>query len=305
MVLLFNGADAYRVAALVTTKGPCPPASHNSKDPYIYELNGMMIVRLQAGMASWVSSAAFSAIIDNMFFKTTRKALLQMDGAPGHCDAANLKKVSLSNQVVSMGQGETSSIMQANDRHINKAVKQHLQELQYEWLKSEVLGAHQSGDPHRVVRNPALEVVADWAHKAVARVDKQVVTKSFTDVGLTLAVDGSQDSKLHSQLAEMLTLHSSNVTKDPTTWSNKDDGYQPGASTDQYVKKIKKRKKESSFKGRSFICEECQKEYANKYSKAAKEHAAACPNKDVGLLDWQPKLRRNVLKCAFIKPAKR
>ena len=251
-------------------------------------------------MPSWVSAMAFETFINECLFKTSEKTLLQMDGAPGHCNAVNLKKISLSGRVISMGQGETSSKSQANDRLINQHIQKKLRQIQFEWLKKEVYAAHETGNIHKAIRNPSIHDITKWAHEAVSSVNRETVISSFKEVGLTIAVDGSDDTMIHSQLQDLLTLYKQNVVSDPSKWKN-DDGYVPGAPTDTFLKQIRRRKDTSTFKGTAFVCSECSKSYANKYSKAAKEHAAACPFKTIETLQWEPKKRCNVLESAFVE----
>ena len=130
-------------------------------------------------------------------------------------------------------------------------------------------------------------------------VNKDIVLSSFKEVGLPIAVDGSEDNLIHSQLKELLDLYKQNLGLDPNRWRN-DNRYVPGAPTDQFLKQIRRRKDSSTFKGKEFVCAHCNKSYANKYCKAAKEHASHCPFKSVETIEWEPKDRCHVLKSAFV-----
>lgn len=144
-----------------------------------------------------------------------QKTLLLLDVFAGHTTDTVLSKLRSANIITSLIPGGCTGLLQPLDTAVNKPFKGYLREFTDQYIdeQEEKLGCEVESWSVSDKRVMTTHVVAR-AWEAFCKEKRELIQKSFRDVGVTLPVDGSEDSLLKvkgfeaEDLAKEITLNS-------------------------------------------------------------------------------------------------
>ncbi|RPB00518.1 hypothetical protein L873DRAFT_1564006, partial [Choiromyces venosus 120613-1] len=133
----------------------------------------------------------------------TRESLLLMDVAGFHTTPEVLQKLHSASITTSLIPSGCTGLLQPLDTAVNKPFKQYLREYTdaYTLRKQSTIQKWSTSDKRIMVTHVVGEAWAIFQQEK-----KELITKAFRDVGVTLPIDGSQDQDIHIKGFDNITV---------------------------------------------------------------------------------------------------
>lgn len=155
-------------------------------------INGVKIISTKNG---WMNEDTTCEWLDSVLGKLNfGKRILVWDSYRCHISENTKKHIKKFNVLASVVPGGCTKFIQAPDVSWNKPFKDRIRSFYDEWLASDQDKEFTTGGN---LKAPNKRLIVEWVLKSWNELPKELISRSFKSVGLTVSLDGSEDNLIH------------------------------------------------------------------------------------------------------------